>query len=619
MNWPYMMDGQNLYVFQKNDARQCFEVKGIPASGTVLYPQYEEQGYANRLLDEIVLNCVSEEDFFQTIMNGVSPGGMPGVTHPNELKDSFASKRAFFKSLRDQAVNEGVSVPQHTGLSGADYDYTIADVLAAFNLKAVALLSLPAYAAMDLNGSFMPIAPNDPEHSDVMYPCRDFAIPSRTNNRIHCFEDYFRAFVDGTFLNNNSDMFITLYGLAAAIDVFVNQIDWDGLDSFEDLIQYEPLTRTLNALVRMGALHSPFDTRVSWEYCPSGIKNAKDANPDLAGTLELVRVVQPIPLSPFMKLDVVQVFYGLIKHFPLKGYFGIDYDVKFEFPEFESSMLKHTDNGPKLRWERYESRFDGLLGARALLPGTDLYAEYSPCKGMAPAIQFTIPLEDGAFRMGRAYMWNVPETAVDMMPGEITVRGLRQTLDLIDSRLADEVEAEHVYNKDGVQVLDCSDFDEWLAENEEIREELGSKVGVEGVDRATIEGIRWEPIVYDGEIVGNQAILSDGVSVLNSYPSRFMCPRITCLQREDLRGGDCYAWDIKSAVLKDRDGNDYEVLGLKQLCEKKGLDIVDELQQHAYSYLGVAVIPKKPAATIFHDASGEYLNLFGRIGGLYGD
>ena len=60
-------------------------------------------------------------------------------------------------------------------------------------------------------------------------------------------------------------------------------------------------------------------------------------------------------------------------------------------------------------------------------------------------------------------------------------------------------------------------------------------------------------------------------------------------------------------------------MGLKQLCEKKGLDIVDELQQHAYSYLGLSVIPKHSAATIYHEASGEMLNLIGGIGGLYGD
>lgn len=619
MNWPYVTDGQNLYVFQKNDARQCFEVKGIPIEGMALRPHYEEQGDVNRLLDEVVLNCVSEEDFFQTIMNGVSPAGMPSVRHPSELKDNFVSKRAFFKSLRDQAEDSGVTTPQYVSLSSSDYNYTIADLLAAFNIKTVALLSLPAYAAMDLNGGFLPIAPDDPDHDYVMYPCRDFAIPSWSNNRIRCFEDYFRAFVDGTFLNNNSDMFITLYGLAVAIDIFVNQFDWEGLDNFEDLIQYEPLNRTLNALVRMGALHSPFDTRVSWEYCPSGINNAKDVNPDLAGTLELVRMVQPIPLSPFMKSDVVQVFYGLIKHFPLKDYFGIDFKAKFEFPGFEPSMLKATDNGPKLRWERHESRYGSFLGARALLPGSDLYAEYSPCDGMAPTIRFTIPLEGGAFRIGFAYIWNVPEDVLNMESHAIAVRGIKQILDSVDARFADEVEAKFVYNKDGIQILNCNDFEDYLVENDLLRNELGKKLGVEDVDKATLRKIQWEPVFDEGEVVGYRAALSDGISVLHSYPKQYLCPRITCLQKESFRSGECYAWDIESAVLKDGDGHDYEALGLKQLCESKGLNIIDELQQHAFSYLGLAVIPKGPAAELFHDASGEYLNLFGKIGGLYGD
>lgn len=331
MNWPYMTDWENFYVFRLNEPMECFEVKAIPMMCDTLELTYCGNA-VHRLLDKAELNCTSEDDLFDTILRCVSPAGFLGAKNTaDSLKGSFAAKRRFFASLREKGGENGVSLCRDISVSEADCHYTVEDIFSVFNPKAVALLSLPAYAAMDFDGRCIPIAPDDPEHSHVACPFHSFKTPFM---EVRNFDDYFEAFMRGSFVGNNTDLFLTFYGLAYAIDVFVNQINWDGLSCFEDFIFYEPLTHTLNDLVHMGALHSPFDKSVSWKYCPTGIENADNICPDLAGTLEIARAMIPLAqLSPFEKPDVMQVFYGLINHFSsCKEYFGIDGGARFEFP-----------------------------------------------------------------------------------------------------------------------------------------------------------------------------------------------------------------------------------------------------------------------------------------------
>ena len=185
---------------------------------------------------------------------------------------------------------------------------------------------------MDFNYSVIFIAPDDPQHSHVAYPRHNFVGPG--GMKIRNFDDYFRAFYQWIFTYNNSDLFITLFGLAYAINMFINQIDWNEYESFEDLFPYKPLTHTLNNLVHMGALHNPFDKKASWKFCLLGIENAQELCPDLTGALETARAMTPlVQLSPFETPDVMQIFFGLINHFPsTKDYFGIDYNAQFIFP-----------------------------------------------------------------------------------------------------------------------------------------------------------------------------------------------------------------------------------------------------------------------------------------------
>lgn len=604
MNWPYRMDLENFYVFRYNEPMRYFEVKAIPMAPDVLEPTYYgKDGY--QLLDEITLNCTSEEDLFDTIMRCVSPSGfLGGKSTVDSLKDSFIAKRRFFASLREDAEKEGISLCQYVSVSGEDYHYTIGDVLAAFNLKSVALLSLPAYAAMDFNGKAMPIAPDDPEHGHVACPLHDFMVPGM---QIWNFEDYFEAFAQGAFAGNNSDLFVTLYGLAYAIDVFVNQTNWDGFRCFEDVIGYEPLTRTLNALVRMGALHSPFDKSATWKCCPSGIENARDVCPDLAGTLEIARAMTPIGLlSPFARPDVMQVFYGLINHFSsCRDYFGIDWGAHFEFPTVEERFVSHADdNGPFLRWESFTRRFDDSVGARAKILGTDEYAEYIPGKDAAPVFKYTEPSGSESFRMVWSLLWNVPETSVESENGTIQVKGLRQLIASVDVELVDVLEREAVYGKEGVLMARLGDVEEFLKDRPQTARELSSALGVSAHSNEASCHPRLEPIYHSGDFVGFGCLAPNGFNQINWLPNRFKCPITSCLSPDGLRSSDCYVWDMPEQTLTDGEGATHIAAGLKQMCEANCPELLDEFQKESFTFYGVSVIPYSSADDKYFAATG---------------
>lgn len=606
-NWPYIMDAQNFYVFRLNREMQYFEVKPISMEGTDLSPTYPgHQG--GLLLDQILLHCTSEDDFFDTVMRCVSPSGISTETFGFSGQDAFTAKRRFFAALRQRAEESGISLCQNISLSSADYDYSIGDVLAAFNLKSVALLSLPAYSALDFNGSLIPIAPNDPEHHNVACPLHDFKAPGAD---ITCFDDYFDAFAQGAFAYNNSDLFLTLYGLAFAIEVFVTQINWEGLDRFEDLVVYEPLNRTLNALVRMGALHSPFDKRPMWEYSQMGTDNAEEACQELAGTMALVSALRPISmLAPYERpFDTAQIFYGLIEHFSsAKDYFGIDYHTHLTFPgDYVPDDSLEADSGPILRWESFERRFDGAVGVRALIPGTEQYAEYCPGMEGAPLVKYTISNGDGSFRMNWVLVWDVPSKTIQAGNGPIQVRGVKQLAEALEPEDLNAMN-ELVESWNGLKVISVSAIGDFFQNNRSAQRVIGAELGLNMDEKASTCYPRLEPHYYEDGITGFIATAPNDINEVYWPFERFKLPTIRCVDPNSLTPTGCYVWDLARQTL---DGNNAETkvaMGLQQLCESNCPEIIQELLPEVYSFYGIAVIPEKVADEAYEIATGDKLH-----------
>ncbi len=602
--WPPITDGGNFYLFQISETSGRFEFrsKSIPANGRILKPTYKEKN-GDRLLDQIVLNCTSEEDYFDSIMRCVSPAGFLGEKKTfRDLKTSYLEKKTFFANLRQQLLEEqAIYTPISISVSGADYCYSIGNVLQAFNIKSVALLSLPAYAAMDYGGRAVPIAPDDPKHSEVACPLHNFLAPGR---KIESFDDYFYAFTDGTFALNNSHLFIALYGLAFAIDIFVRQTDWSSCRCFEDAIDYEPLTRTLNHLVGIGALASPFDRVFSRKYHRLGIEDAQKICPELVGTLEIAEAMTPFVISPYKGPDVIQVFFGLIDRFgSTKDYFGIDRDIQFKFPAVEERPTSHDDdNGPFLRWNTFVRARDNSIGARAKILGTDEYVEFIPGKTAAPLFCYFKPVDEG-WRRVQSFIWNVPETSVENGDISISVRGLKQIINCVDDNLTNEIENSIVYNENRISLVDVSKLEDLLEKEPRALTGFYKQLGInETPDQACFcpSFKPWD----DDDCVGFECLAPNGFNKINWNPISSKCPTIDCLAPGRLASTYCYVWDMPGQNLVGGDGSTYRVMGAKQLCEVHCKRLATELESEAFTFYGLSAIPCESIDVAFANATG---------------
>jgi len=292
-----------------------------------------------QLLDNTFINATSPQDYFEIMTTCASQKNQPKNIDgkpSKELQPLFMGKSTFFHSTREK---RGVSDSRHIRLTIAGgLDFTLADLSLVFNLGSLALFSIPAYLVMDSKGGFYPAPGQRIPIGRWLY---DLHAPGRS---IKNFEDYYDAFIQGVFLQNNSDVFLTTYGLAHAIAVFAEDIKnyeaFDRATSFRDFTNYEPLLYVLDNLIRIGALHDPFGSAPVWKICPTGIENAQEVNPALLATLQLTETLAPIMTAPISSASVLQVFYGLIAILPLKEYFSIDRQIKFEFPFLDESY--HT-------------------------------------------------------------------------------------------------------------------------------------------------------------------------------------------------------------------------------------------------------------------------------------
>ena len=155
---------------------------------------------------------------------------------------------------------------------------------------------------------------------------------------IYDFDGYAEAFHFGNFLANDSDLFLTVYGLAHSIAHLKWQIENSEMRNagrIENLVNWEPFTMTWNKLVEVGAMPDPFKEKSFGvrEFARFGVLNGDELNPDLHAALMLTELLLPCFSSPGEPWTKLAVFYGLMEVFPLRNYFGIDYGKEIKFAE----------------------------------------------------------------------------------------------------------------------------------------------------------------------------------------------------------------------------------------------------------------------------------------------
>ena len=594
--WPDSYDEQNMYLFRLADGGSGFTIKAIPNEFCMVEPSYKGHGDLYRLLDDIPLYCSSEEDLFDTVMRCVPPTGIRGSDSLETREKAVNQAHAFLGSLCDYADRKGIARPDRWWITEGDQRYNVAHVLSAFNFKSLAMLSLPAYSALVFRGEWVPVAPGDSEHAHVLCPVHTFRALSLSHPYLHSFEDYFEVLIHGDFENDNSFMFLVLYGLAQGINMLVRGMNWEEMSGFDDLLDYGPFVHTMNALVSMGAMHSPFTGSKSWPTCPSGIENASEANSSLEETIKLARMLTPIRLSPFYGGEDVQILYGLIRHFHLMEYFGIDRSAVFGFP-----VNSEMEAGHSLIWKAGISPQTSSIEAQAVVPGVGKTAVYVPGQDIAPYM--VVPIPDDGRRLWRVLVWDAPRAVVDSNRGAIHVQGLKQTLEQIDDKFVASLERSHVYRYKGLSVISSRDFQESLRGAPNMAETISRKFGANPDSKITSVQLDWELVKDLG--CSFCAHIPNGFNRIYWRPESMQCPSLNCINPGPSGSGKCYIWDLATTVLEGSDGKGYKVLGVRQLCLEQCPDLLEELQQEAFSFMGLAVIPSKAADEAFSEATGK--------------
>ena len=290
-------------------------------------------------LDSMPINAESPDVLFSLMRTCVSYD--LGDLTESEVHSLLLSKHNFFSSTREQSgitMLQNVSV--QTSYRGDYLTVTPAMVTGAFNPGALAILSLPAYLVLDIS-TFATAASARQMYGRLgiyenLAPARNPGEARSTH--IDTLDDYMDAFHYGNFIWNNSDIWLSIYGLAYCIAAFVQFVMGarlhETMNSMNELFSYVPFNWAYSELVRLGALHDPFDrSKAYWSICEDGIENAREANEDLLNALKLAELLQPFPITPVAPGSVKQIFYGLIDIFPLRNYFGISPDIRFKYPK----------------------------------------------------------------------------------------------------------------------------------------------------------------------------------------------------------------------------------------------------------------------------------------------
>lgn len=261
-----------------------------------------------------------------------------------------------------------------------------------------------------------------------------------------------------------------------------------------------------------------------------------------------------------------------------------------------------------MRWEVFTRRYDDALGARAKILRTDEYAEFIPGKDAVPVFNYSQPSGNGGFRMIWALLWDVPETTIESEDGVvITIRGLKQLLQNIDPALADDLEGDCVYGKNGTRMANLSDVEERLDGSPQVLQEISGLLGVGTYSDEARCFPNLEPIYHEGDFAGFGCLAPNGFNRITWFPNRFKCPVVSCLTPGKLSSVDCYVWDLPAQALVDGEGQTHTALGVKQMCEANCPQLLDELESKSFTFCGVSVIPYEVVDDAYSNATGTEL------------
>ena len=321
----------NLYYLDENrgavyQCKACFNELDMSS-----YNRIYTQQASGRLLDTIYVYANSPEDYYDLMIHCISPKGLYSYEYDaDKMMELRIAKSRFFASVREQRV---ITMLNNISANGMP----LSDVTAAINPGSLALLAIPAYMVLSL-ANFVTID----QEKTIGRGLYQTMAPPRIQNieedsfEIYDFEGFAQAFHYGNFLANDSDLFLSVYGLAHSIAHIKWQIENSGMieaGCIENLVNWEPFTKTWNELVSEGAMRDPFakNKPVTWPVARFGVTNGEELNPDLHAALMLTDLLMPCFPSAGAPWETLSIFYGLMQVFPLKNYFGIDYSKEIKF------------------------------------------------------------------------------------------------------------------------------------------------------------------------------------------------------------------------------------------------------------------------------------------------
>lgn len=348
---PLLDEWGNFNVMRLVDLGQGgYQVQRCTSYGSVANLRAYNARYSHpdvpHLLDELRINAVSPEALFSLMLTGIPP--TLDQFSVEELQVLLDGKHEFFAGLRGESIRLPQTVRLTTDDAGGTHTFSFADMTGVFNPGALALLSLPAYLVLDvegiltsqapgqpkptpIRGSFVQLAPRKPDFDGDGMVMHEGPVSIRT------LDDYTDAFHYGNFLANNSDFFLTVYGVAHCLAAFVQQCRDLRLNrrvsSIDEVLTHSPFLYVYKRLASIGALHDPFDrTDIMWRFERDGIANAREVSPRLHATLRLAEELAPLPMVTVAPGAVSSIFYGLIQVFCMYEYFGLAMWTRMEFP-----------------------------------------------------------------------------------------------------------------------------------------------------------------------------------------------------------------------------------------------------------------------------------------------
>lgn len=330
----------------RNDLSDLQMYEKVAIAGDVDMRQYSSyspmRDSSNLLLDILPLNATSAEDSFDILTKCFSPAiqkSVPAKRLTNSMRELKNQKSELFRYLRERPLEDYRSIHQKISLGGESF--SLFEAGAIFNPGSLALLSLPAFLAMDWGGVVLQDREGNagkPLFALTAPPSMQSAFEGNFDfDRIYSFSEYMDMFDEERFRTNNSMTFIYLYGFAQCIAVYseIAARDFPQANSISDIVFYPPFTIAFDELVKMGAFgRNPFNRYESvWRCNPEGVDNAMDLSEELYATLDVLDRVTPIPMSPMCGAPglIRSIFYGLIELFELKDYFGIPSWEEIEF------------------------------------------------------------------------------------------------------------------------------------------------------------------------------------------------------------------------------------------------------------------------------------------------